>query len=215
MGGTFRTGNSFFLALLALGLLAGCATTPEQQRAKEEKQDLSVFRLHREVREEGLGAKTVELPRRNPMKVAIEKEAFLDERDVIRADVIEVPGGFAIRVECTSHGRMALEMATVTRVGQRILAYGQWTAGEKETVSRWLAAPLVKRASREGILVFTPDCDREEAVRFVRGLNNVAVKLKNQPKPKKSEAKEADKDKDKADPSSSAEEAIKVFEEAR
>jgi hypothetical protein len=69
--------------------------------------------------------------------------------------------------------------------------------------------------------VFTPDLSREEADRLVRGLNNVAIKLENQPKPKKAKETEADKKKtdrqkkkeeSKKDKPSAAEDTIKEFE---
>ena len=58
--------------------------------------------------------------------------------------------------------------------------------GEKEVQMRWLAAPVIRKRVTDGILAFTPDASREETELIVRGLNNVAVKLGNQPKKKKS-----------------------------
>jgi hypothetical protein len=43
---------------------------------------------------------------------------------------------------------------------------------------RWLAAPKLSRRISDGVLVFTPDCTREEADRIVRGLNNLAKQIK-------------------------------------
>ncbi len=185
MGGTCRPINTFFRWGWLLVLIAGCATTAEEKQAKAEKKDFSVIRLFTEVRDPAAAGTRVELPRSSPAAVTIEPESFADERDVIRADVVNAVGGFAIRVQLTEHGRMTLEQASVTHAGRRLVVFGQWTAGEEDTVKRWLAAPVMRNAQRTGVIVFTPDCDRAEADRFVRGLNNVAIKLKNQEKPKK------------------------------
>jgi hypothetical protein len=166
----------------------------------------------------------VSLPRSNPMEIAIDKEPFADERDVARADVIKSVGGFAIRIEMTQHGRMTLEAASVSRAGLRLAVFGQWTVGKEETIKRWLGGPVMRRALRDGVLIFTPDCDKEEADRFVRGLNNVAIKLENQPKPKKTKAessakpkteKQKEKEKAKAEKPSSAADAINSFQKNR
>ncbi len=227
VGGSGRPFNTFFRWGWAFLLLAGCASTPEAKQAKQEAKDVSVIRLYTEVRDPSMGGTKASLPRSNPMEVVIDKEPFADERDVVRADVVSSPGGFAIRVELTMHGRMTLEGASVSHAGQRLVAFGQWAVGKEneETVQRWLAAPVMRTALRSGIVVFTPDCDREEADRFVRGLNNVAIKLKNQPKPKKvkpaetkpePEGKKKKKKKEKEpEPASRAQEYIKAYEDSR
>jgi murein DD-endopeptidase MepM/ murein hydrolase activator NlpD len=46
--------------------------------------------------------------------------------------------------------------------------------GRKTRDGRWLAAPIITRRISNGVLVFTPDCSREEADQLVLGLNNVA-----------------------------------------
>jgi len=43
--------------------------------------------------------------------------------------------------------------------------------------SRWLAAPLISRRVDNGILTFTPDCDRNDADQIVLGLNATAKAL--------------------------------------
>lgn len=185
VGGSPRPFNTFFQGGLLLLLLTGCATTPEAKQAKEAEKDVSIVRLFTELRDESMVGTKVSLPRSNPMEIAIDKEPFADERDVARADVVKALGGFAIRIEMTQHGRMTLEGASVSRAGLKLVIFGQWTTGKEATVQRWLGGPVMRRALRDGVIVFTPDCDKEEADRFVRGLNNVAIKLENQPKPKK------------------------------
>jgi hypothetical protein len=221
MGGSSRSINSFFRWAGLLLLATGCTTTPAEKQAKQEAKDLSAVRLFTEVRDESMSGSQVSLPRSNPVEIKIEKEPFADERDIARADVVNAVGGFSIRLELTSHGRMALEQASVTHAGLRLVAFGQWTAGKEETVQRWLAAPVMRSALRAGVVVFTPDLSREEADRLVRGLNNVAIKLENQPKPKKAKETEADrkktdrqkkKEESKKDKPSAAEDTIKEFE---
>lgn len=226
VGGSPRPFNTFFHLGWALLLLAGCATTPEAKQAKAEEKDVSIVRLFTELRDESMVGTKVSLPRSNPMEISIDKETFADERDVARADVVKALGGFALRIELTQHGRMTLEAASVARAGLRLVIFGQWTVGKEETVQRWLGAPVMRRALRDGVIVFTPDCDKEEADRFVRGLNNVAIKLENQPKPKKTkdDAKKpalTEKQKKKAEAkansekSSGAADAINSFEKNR
>ena len=43
--------------------------------------------------------------------------------------------------------------------------------------SRWLAAPVISRRIDNGVLVFTADCERDEADQLVLGLNNVAKQI--------------------------------------
>ncbi len=224
MGGSGRPINTFFRWVALVGLLAGCASTPADKKSKEEAKDMSVVRLFTEVRDESMPGSKAALPRSNPMEIKIDKEPFADERDVARADVIKSVGGFSIRIELTSHGRMTLEQASVTHAGLRLVAFGQWSINKEESVQRWLAAPVMKSALRTGVVVFTPDLSREEADRFVRGLNNVAIKLENQAKPKKAkepapEKKKTEKQKKKEEAKkekpSAAEETIKEFENRR
>ena len=44
--------------------------------------------------------------------------------------------------------------------------------------ARWLGAPIYQQKISNGVVFFTPDASRSEAERIVRGLNNVARKLK-------------------------------------
>lgn len=224
MGGSSRPINTFFRWAGLLLLAAGCATSPTEKQAKQEAKDMSVVRLFTEVRDESMAGSEVSLPRSSPVTIKIDREPFADERDVVRADVISTVGGFSIRLELTTHGRMALEQASVSHAGLRLVAFGQWTVGKEDSVQRWLAAPVMKAALRAGVVVFTPDLSREEADRFVRSLNNVAIKLENQAKPKKPTEVEADKKKTekqkkkeeaKKEKPSAAQEVLKDFENRR
>jgi hypothetical protein len=193
----FRAINTFFLlfAVLALGGFApgyaadGTSTnTASGSRAKKKKSSerLAVIRIHMEVTDDGSGPKA-EVMRSSPLIFPIKKEPFFDERDVASAEILETPdGGYVIQLIATDRGQHEMEMATVSSNGRHLLIYGQWTPDGDLTEGRWLAAPLLRSPLRNGQLVFTADASRQEAIMLVDGLNNVAVKLKNQPKGKSS-----------------------------
>ena len=102
--------------------------------------------------------------------VNMEKEPFLTELDVVKAEVVEGPGGFAIQVHFNSHGTLLLEMMTTSRRGQRIGVMSQFPE------ERWLAAPVIKGRISNGVFTFTPDATRDEADRLVKGLTALIAK---------------------------------------
>jgi hypothetical protein len=186
--------NLFFL-LIAVAL-SGCASTPEAKKRREEAKEGTQIRVFREATDftgraadaGSIGISKAKFPRVEPVEITVQKSPILDERDVKNARVIDtdVPDQFVIGVEFTEHGALVLQMNSVAIQGRRLVIAGRWSDG-KIAQSRWLSAPVVRRAFDQGVLVFTPDCTRDEADRIVRGLNNVAVKLENQEKPKKVE----------------------------
>lgn len=155
-----------FLVLLALALAAGCGTPEERKRKKE----LSNIRIHAETTRTDQGA-AISVLRSAPIELNIEREPVLDEHNVVAATVEEQRGGFVIRVQFDRQGSWILERTTVVNRGRHLAIHGFF--GE----NRWLAAPLITGKNSTGTIVFTPDCTREEAERFVRGLNNVTRKL--------------------------------------
>jgi len=175
----------------ALALPVAAADTPGATTAKPKKASsrLGAIKLHIETTDDGNGPKA-EVIRSRPQIVPIQKVPFFDERDVAMAEIVETPdGGFVVQIDSTEHGRNALEMTTVSANGRRIAIYGQWTTDDEATGSRWVAAPLIRTPVRNGSLRFSVDCDRDEARMWVDGLNNVAIKLKNQAKGKQSSTK--------------------------
>ena len=96
---------------------------------------------------------------------------MLDENHVVAATVEEQHGGFVIRIKFNRQGDWILERATVMHRGKHLAIHSDFG------VSRWLAAPLITGKNSTGEMVFTPDCTREEAERFARGLNNVVKKI--------------------------------------
>ena len=156
-----------FLALLVLALIVGCSTTEERQRKKE----LSNFRVHAETGGHADMSSAISVIRASPIRLNVEREPLIDENNVEAATVEEQPGGFVIRVKLDRQGSWILERATVMQRGRHLAIHSEF--GEH----RWLAAPLVTGKNSTGEMVFTPDCTREEADRFVRGLNNAVRKL--------------------------------------
>jgi SecDF, P1 head subdomain len=109
----------------------------------------------------------------------VDKEPILTELNMAQAKVVDVVGGFAIRLEFDRQGSWILEQSSVDNLGRRFAIYCEF--GPKLTEKRWLAAPIVSHRITDGVLVFTPDATREEADELVLGLNNIArgVKKKN------------------------------------
>ncbi len=228
----FQTFNSFFraglmfLMIAAPDLLGADAQATRPTEAKESKpkkkpDPYGILRLFLEANNDGNSPKATVI-RRLPQTYPVQQTPFVDERDIVRATVVEAPdGGFMIQVELTQpHGRQALEMGTVSSMGRHLLIFGQWTTeSDAKPEERWLAAPVVKNVLRTGTIVFSADMDREEADRFVEGINRVAVKLKNQKKGKsgaastpkdKSKGSAPSNTKPKVSPDSSAQQAIDI-----
>lgn len=156
--------------------------------AKKERHERSLFRMHLESAElPGLSTGRIKVLRSSPMDVVVQRDQFLDERDVQQARIISsTDGGFMIAVQMNTHGQLMLQLETTANRGKRIAVSCTWTE------ARWLAAPQITRTVEDGIYIFTPDCSREEADRIVRGLNNVAIEVGNQAKPGKKKRVEED-----------------------
>jgi hypothetical protein len=159
------------------------ATAKAKDKPTKEEKDpskvASTIRLHMETESPGMGSGKIKVMRSDPTTLNVEKNAFVDEGFLERADVIETVGGHMILLKFNTQGALRLQMWTVSKTGRRIAVWAKWTEG------RWIAAPVAARALEDGVIAFTPDASREEAERIVRGLNNVAIKLGNQKKPAK------------------------------
>ncbi len=110
--------------------------------------------------------------RQNPVHVAVAPTPFLDLSSVEEASVVESLGGFMIQIRFDAHGAFVLDSLTSAYKGRRIAVFAKFPE------PRWLAAPLIERRNAGGIMAFTPDADRAEAERFVRGLNNAVAEYK-------------------------------------
>lgn len=169
-----RRFNIFFALLAAAAVLCGCQT---DKKSGKNKNDISVLRVHLQANQNTVGATVpVTLLRSNPVSVTIAHDPILTEASVVAARVIDTPGGFAVEVQFDESTTLMLEQYSSANPGLHFVIFGQW--GEKVTDGRWLAAPLITKRIGNGQLAFTPDITREQADRFVQGLNNVAKKSK-------------------------------------
>jgi hypothetical protein len=173
-----RFNGYLFLALALAPALAGGCRTEERKREAA----LSMLQVFLEVNQDASNlSRPVPIYRDNPFMVNVEKEPFLTEASVSEARVIDAVGGFAIRLVLDRQGAMLLENCTVANRGRHLAILTQFPDPQVPQThqKRWLAAPLISGRISNGILVFTPDCTREEAYQIVLGLNNVARKHKN------------------------------------
>ena len=170
--------NTFLvLPLLLISSIGGAAENEKNQDEPNQKKQASTLRLFLEVNQAMADhAQQVPLFRAKPVKVNVEKEEFLNEGYVDHASVLDQDGVVLIKVQFDKRGAWLLENITASNQGKRIAIFSQFGEG------RWLAAPLISRRIGDGLLVFTPDANRQEAERIVRGLNNVAAKAKKKNK---------------------------------
>jgi preprotein translocase subunit SecD len=157
-------------AVIALG--CGCSSTGD----KQSKKALSTMRFHLEATRGG-STETEPVPifREKPIWVNVEKSAFLTEANVSSASVVDVVGGFALRIQFDQPGTILLETCTAANHGQKMAIFSQFGEGIKDY--RWLAAPVITHRISDGVLIFTPDATREEAQEIALGLNNVSKKV--------------------------------------
>ena len=155
------------LFALTVLLVAGCGTSEERKRKKEE----SNLRIHVESDASADHSSAISVIRSAPIRLNIEREPVLDERHVEVSTILDQLGGFVVEIKLTRQGTWILERTTVVSRGRHLAIFS--TFGE----SRWLAAPLITAKNSTGRITFTPDCTREEAERFVRGLNNLTHKM--------------------------------------
>jgi preprotein translocase subunit SecD len=166
--GRFNT----YLLLLAVGLCVGCKTSEERRRDKV----VATFRLHLET-SQGATDSTAVIQIAG-VQLAVNNNAFLDETSVTNAAVVDTrDGGFAIQIQYNRHGTLVLDTVTTANRGRHIAIFTQFGPGKLEQ-SRWLGAPYIGSSLSGGVLIFTPNSTRSEAEQVVRGLNNVAKKLK-------------------------------------
>jgi preprotein translocase subunit SecD len=165
--------NIYLAFALVAVAVCGCRTSPESKAKKQ----LSTLRLHLEAgRDASEATQLVPVYRLHPFMVNVQKMPFLNESNVSEAKVVDVVGGFALRIQFDHAGAAMLEQYTVANRGKKVAVFSQF-GGELATL-RWLAAPFISRRIIDGVFVFTPDANREEAEEIARGLNNVAKKTR-------------------------------------
>lgn len=161
---------NIILALLsAVALLTACQSPENKMRA--------ALRLHLEANRDVSGrGQAVQVYRENPFLINVDRSPFLSEKLVSEAQIVDEPGGFAIKVKFERRGVWLLDQYSTANLGKRFVIFSQFPGEgkEQETIGRWLAAPVIHNRITDGTLVFTPDASRAEALRIVRGLNNEA-----------------------------------------
>jgi preprotein translocase subunit SecD len=181
--------NVYLLIACAALLAFGCQTEKKKEVKQEkkeekpkEKKQLSNLRIHMEVSEmPGDFSTRVPIYRKDTsITVNVDKDPFLTEVNVTSAKVMDVIGGFALRIEFDHEGALLLENYTTANPGRRIAIFSVFGKGPEE--HRWLGAPLIAKRITDGVLVFTPDASREEAERIAKGLNNVHEELEKKNK---------------------------------
>jgi preprotein translocase subunit SecD len=169
----FARFNIYLSLALALTMAAGSGC----QTKKNKDKDMTLIELHQEVSQDGASDnESVPIFREHPIYVNVDKSAFLDTPDVIEAKVLDELGGFVIQLKFNWRGTQLLDAMTNANRKKRIAIRCIWGP------SRWLASPVISRPITDGTLTFTPDASREEADRIVKGLNEVAAKLKKEEK---------------------------------
>jgi uncharacterized protein YceK len=159
---------NLYLTLLLAVTVSGCGTLMKKTPAK-----VSAVRIHMEAPVSVPGkTQTVTLLRNNPVVVTVDADPVLTEQNLVAAALMETPGGYAVRLQFDETGGWVLEQTTSSNPGKHLVIFGQW--GEKAAEGRFLAIPLITGRNPTGILTFTPDASREEAQRFVDGLNNLS-----------------------------------------
>ncbi|MBI3418454.1 MAG: hypothetical protein HY043_24450 [Verrucomicrobia bacterium] len=152
----------------------------EAKRKAEEKKhskEASTIRFH--VETGALGTERsleVSVLRSQPIKFFVEREPFINEGNVVSASLVEADDTFSIKIQLDRRGTWMLENMTASNTGKHLAIYSQF--GD----ARWIAAPLIRNRLGKGEIIFTPDVSREEAVRLIRGLNNVAAKIQKKEK---------------------------------
>ena len=173
----WRGFNLYLVLVLAVGLVCGCHTAEGKR-----KQVLSTLRLHQEVNADASGrSQQVTVYRDRPVAFTVDRAPFLTESNVKAAKIIEAVGGFALSIQFDREGSWLLEQYTAANKGRHTAVFSQFDNPNEEKLNtgRWLAAPLIQNHISDGLLVFTPDANRQEAEQIALGLNNVARKVQD------------------------------------
>ena len=171
--------NTYLLLPALLVFAAGC-----QSPGTKQKKQVATLRVHVEVFADSTGAnEPVSIGRSSPITITIHKQTILTEADVSGAKVVADEAGFTLQIQFDRRGTQLLENHTASRPGSHLAIFSEF--GPKLEKARWLAAPVIKRRISNGLLVFTPDADREEADTIALGLNNLARKTQPSLKGKK------------------------------
>jgi len=177
-----RTFNTYLQLLLLAVLVSGC-----QSAEKKASKQLSVLNVHLESRDLPDREQQISISRDRPFSLSVQKTPFLTQNDIQQAKVIDVVGGFALRIQFDHQAAWLLEQASSGNPGKHLAIFTQFVMPPEKKLNsgRWLAGPRMNKRITDGVLVFTPDATREETDEIVLGLNNLAKKLKKAPAPAK------------------------------
>jgi hypothetical protein len=167
---------NLYLCAAFLVLFSACRSADDKKEKKESK-EAAYVELHLEINRDGSSDnEEITINRSSPYTINVDKMPFVDSADLDEAVVVDDLGGFAISLKFNWRGTQLLDGATSANHNRRIAVFARFPK------SRWLASPVIRKRIGDGVLTFTPDCTREEADHIVRGLNNVAKKVKKQDK---------------------------------
>ena len=161
MNSTTSRFNLYLMPALLASLLCGCATsTPKPPEA--------IVRIHAEATEDTSFARQIKVFKNESTTMIVYQTPMLSEGDLVDARVVEVIGGFAIALRFNPTGKWNLDQYTSLNIGRHYAIFV--TFGKEPKISRWIAAPIISDRITDGMIIFTPDCTREEAVELVGGL---------------------------------------------
>jgi hypothetical protein len=168
---------NIYLCLALTVLFAAACSSPAEKKKKKEEKETAFLDLHLEVNRDGSqDNEEIVINRSSPYTINVDKTGFVDSGDLDEAVVVDDLGGFLIRIKFNWRGTQLLDGVTSANHNRRIAVFARFPE------TRWLASPVVHKRIADGVFTFTPDCSREEADRLVRGLNNVAKKVKKEDK---------------------------------
>src|SRR5262245_11347845 len=165
---------------LALIWVSGC-----QSPQSKEDHTLGTVRVHVEASRDIPDRNTViSVSRSHPIALRIEKAPFLTEANISKAEVVEVLGGFALKLKFDRRGVLLLEQYSADNRGKRLAIFCQFVPVLSENMNegRWLAAPKITAPITDGTLLFTPDATREEADQIALGLSNIGRQIEHDEK---------------------------------
>lgn len=172
-----RSRFNLYLAGLLVTFACGCHMTDEKQK------EIATLRVHVEAtRDETDFSTTVPIYREKPVRVTVDKDAFLTEADVSEVKVVDDPsGGFSLHIQFDRRGTWLLEEKTTANPGKHFAIFSEF-GPKKFKEGRWLGAPIIPHRIPNGLLIFTPDATREEAEEIARGLNNLVKQVNEKSK---------------------------------
>jgi hypothetical protein len=154
--------NLYLAFTVAAVLLCGCQTN------KSKKPEASIF-IHAEATDDTSFTRTIKLFREGTVTMKIHQTPMLTERNLVEAKVENVVGGgFAISLKFSPGGQWTLDQYTSLNIGRHYAIFVMF--GKDPIITRWIAAPIIDRRISDGMILFTPDCTREEADEIVAGL---------------------------------------------